>query len=130
MSIDECQCLGSLTTADHRAVPHCKNCQAREFFEFLRVVARAINDAPTFYILDTRTSVGNCASWWAPNGQGYVCDLRQAGIYTEADKAGKRDTDVFVPHDVAWRNAVTHVRVDVQEMRPYMRRGDARRVRR
>ena len=78
-----------------------------------------------YYILDARSCVGNCASWWAPNGQGYVCDLGAAGKYTEADMAGKRDTDVFVPCDVAERNVVRHVRVDVQEISPFMEKGRA-----
>ena len=78
-----------------------------------------------YYILDTRSCVGNCASWWAPNGQGYVCDLQAAGKYAEADKVGKRDTDVFVPCEVAERNVVRHVRVDVQEISGFMEKGRA-----
>lgn len=76
-----------------------------------------------FYILDTRSCCGNCALWWGPNGQGYVCDLNAAGKYTEADKRGKRETDVFVPCEVAEANVVKHVRVDVQAISPFMEQG-------
>lgn len=82
-----------------------------------------MGDEKLFYILDTRSSVGNCALWWAPNGQGYVCDLEAAGKYTEVEAFGKRATDVPVPCEVAEANAVRHVRVDVQAISPFMEQG-------
>ena len=67
---------------------------------------------PMFYILDTRTVVGNCAMWWCPNGQGYTCDLSKAGLYTREGAFNQRDTDVPVPRHVAERLVVGHVRLD------------------
>lgn len=37
-----------------------------------------------FYVLDARSVVGNCALWWRPKGQGYTCELDEAGVYDEA----------------------------------------------
>lgn len=62
-----------------------------------------------YYILDARSVVGNCALWWAPDGRGYVCDLRQAGKYP---RGAERSTDIFIPCDVAEAAVVHHVRQD------------------
>lgn len=68
-----------------------------------------------YYIWDMRSTVGNCALWWGPNGGGYVCDLREAGLY-EKDEAMKiarcRGTDVAVPEHLARSIARQHVRAD------------------
>ncbi len=82
-----------------------------------------MDDVKLFYILDTRSCCGNCAFWWASNGQGYVCDLSAAGKYTEAEANSHRPTDIAVPCEVAEANVVHHVRVDVQQISPYMERG-------
>lgn len=63
-----------------------------------------------YYIMDTRQVVGNCVLWWAPKGQGYVCDLNEAGLFEKGHSS--RDTDVEVPEDIAKACAVTHVRVE------------------
>ncbi|MCA9676773.1 MAG: hypothetical protein KC464_17195, partial [Myxococcales bacterium] len=42
-------------------------------------------------VQDTRQVVGNCALWWAKDRAGYVCDLRDAGVYTGAEAAAMRD---------------------------------------
>lgn len=68
--------------------------------------------ADRFYILDTRQVVGNCALWWCPNGNGYTTQLEEAGLYSEEETRGHRDTDVAVPEAVAKACAVTHVRLD------------------
>jgi len=65
-----------------------------------------------FYVMDGRTVVGNCASWWCPDGKGYCCNLDDAGLYTADDVAGMRDTDIPVPREVAERLVVRHVRRD------------------
>lgn len=81
-----------------------------------------------YYIWDTRTSVGNCVSWWAPDSKGYVCDLNEAGLYSkdEAEKiAQNRSTDVPVPAHVARDMTVLHVRVE--GLRRLLRKGDIRR---
>ena len=77
---------------------------------------------PLFYVLDTRTVVGNCGLWWAPEGKGYVCDLREAGKFTEEQTRHMRDTDAPVPCAVAEANIVHHVRVDTPAMEQYKRR--------
>lgn len=65
-----------------------------------------------FYILDARQIVGNCALWWCPEGKGYTCNLDEAGLYSEEDAKGHRDTDVAVPEAMAKACSVTHVRVE------------------
>ncbi len=67
-----------------------------------------------YFIQDSRSAVGNCGSWWAPNGQGYSCDIDQAGQYTGEDAASMRATDVPWPVDYVLKHAVRHVRVDTQ----------------
>lgn len=62
------------------------------------------------YILDNRTVVGNCALFWAPDGNGYTCDLEKAGLYDPGYSS--RDTDIDIPADIAKACAVTHVRLD------------------
>jgi hypothetical protein len=65
-----------------------------------------------FYILDTRTIVGNCALWWRPNGEGYTCNLDDAGIWTAATAPSGRPTDVRVRRDVAEALSKRHVHID------------------
>jgi hypothetical protein len=67
-----------------------------------------------YYVQDSRTSVGNCILWWAPKGNGYVCDLNEAGIYDGDHVAEMRVTDVPWPVDYVRAHTVTHVRGDVQ----------------
>ena len=62
-----------------------------------------------YYLLDCRSAVGNCALWWRPNGKGYCCELREAGLYTEVEAFGHRDTDIPVPREVAEGNMQGHV---------------------
>ena len=69
-------------------------------------------ETPMFYVLDTRAKVGNCAMWWRPNGQGYCCNLDEAGLYTFVQTKDMRDTDVPVARDLAERLAIRHVRFD------------------
>lgn len=78
-----------------------------------------MSDPHLYYIIDTRTVVGNCAMFWGPNRSGYVCNLAEAGKYSEEDakhQQRSRPTDVAVPCDVIDAMAVTHVRADT---RPY-----------
>jgi len=63
-----------------------------------------------YVILDTRQIVGNCAMFWRPDGAGYTCDLNDAGLYEK--KKGRRETDIYVPIEVARSMAVAHVRVE------------------
>jgi len=67
---------------------------------------------PLFYIQDRRSIVGNCVSWWRPNGGGYTTELDEAGLYPASKARGLRDTDVMVAKDVAESLAVRHVRAD------------------
>jgi hypothetical protein len=76
-----------------------------------------------YYILDTRTMVGNCALWWKPDGGGYTCNLDEAGFYTEDQIRGLRTTDVPVPIHVAEAHTVKHVRADEPAMEEFVRRG-------
>jgi hypothetical protein len=67
-----------------------------------------------YFVQDSRTFVGNCGSWWAPNGAGYVCCIDDAGQYTGTRVAGMRDTDVPWPVEYVLANTVRHVRVDTR----------------
>jgi len=37
-----------------------------------------------YYIQDIRSYVGNSMIWWEKNNNGYVCDIRKARVFTEA----------------------------------------------
>lgn len=68
-----------------------------------------------FYIQDCRAAVGNCVLWWRAAGQGYTCDLKDAGKFTAEEArryAGDRHTDVARPVEDVDRLAVAHVRVE------------------
>jgi hypothetical protein len=71
-------------------------------------------DDALYYVLDSRTYVGNCGSWWAPNGAGYVCSIDDAGTYSGSRCKTMRGTDVPWPLDHVLKHAVRHVRVDTQ----------------
>jgi hypothetical protein len=78
--------------------------------------APLVDDA-LYYIQDARSVVGNCGSWWAPNGAGYVCCIDDAGQYTGDYVKSLRDTDVPWPVDYVLTRVVRHVRVDNQAFR-------------
>lgn len=78
-----------------------------------------IEAQPMFYIQDTRSFVGNCVVWWAPDGKGYVTRLDEAGRYTEEEAIRQnrtRDTDVPWPCDEI--DKLARPTVDFQHMRP------------
>lgn len=72
-----------------------------------------IDDA-LYYLQDSRVYVGNCGSWWAPNGAGYCCNIDEAGQYTGKDARALRGTDVPWPVEYVLQHTVRHVRVDTQ----------------
>lgn len=76
---------------------------------------KIIRKEQLFHILDTRQVVGNCAMWWRPNGQGYTCDLNDAGKYTRSEVSARtqRDTDIPICCEDARKFAVLHARIDV-----------------
>jgi hypothetical protein len=61
--------------------------------EFDKLAGRS---EPLFYVQDTRGTVGNSVSWWAPDGKGYTTHIDRAGKYTENDRSW-RDTDKLWP---------------------------------
>lgn len=65
-----------------------------------------------YYVLDARTVVGNCASWWRPDGKGYTCDIDDAGLYTATAVKAMRGTDVPVHRSVVHALSIRHVRLD------------------
>jgi hypothetical protein len=65
-----------------------------------------------YYLQDSRVFVGNCGSWWAPNGAGYCCSIDEAGKYTGKEAAALRGTDVPWPVEYVLQHIVRHVRVD------------------
>lgn len=70
-----------------------------------------------FYILDTRSVVGNCGVWWRADRNGYTCDLTKAGRYGEGETKGLRPTDIALPCDEVDALAVQHVRTDTPAFR-------------
>lgn len=65
-----------------------------------------------YLILDNRSVVGNCATWWGPDGRGYVCNIDDAGRYTHEQAHRQRDTDIPVPETLALAMSVRHVCFD------------------
>lgn len=74
-------------------------------------------DNALYFVQDARGCVGNCGSWWRPNGAGYCCDIDDAGRYTGKEVRLMRDTDVPWPVEYVLARAVRHVRVDNQAFR-------------
>lgn len=85
-------------------------------------LGQPISDDVLYYVQDDRNLVGNCASWWRPNGQGYCCDLREAGQYLGKNVRTMRESDVPWPVTYVDPLVLHHVRGDVQALR----RRDAR----
>ena len=85
----------------------------RERKEFDGTGEPLVDDA-LYFVQDARGCVGNCGSWWAPKGAGYVCDIDKAGQYTGAEVRTMRDTDVPWPVAYVIERTVRHVRVDNQ----------------
>jgi hypothetical protein len=103
-------------------------CEAVELLDRVSAASTPKDDDDRFYILDTRSSVGNCALWWGPNHGGYVCSIGEAGIYTRAEAVAQeraRDTDQAWPAYLVEPLALRHVRVDTEEFR----RASAERIR-
>jgi hypothetical protein len=73
-----------------------------------------LDDNAMYFVQDARGCVGNCGSWWAPNGGGYVCSIDDAGRYTGNEVRSMRDTDVPWPVEYVLARTVRHVRVDNQ----------------
>ncbi len=71
-------------------------------------------DTALYYVQDARQVVGNCGSWWAPNGNGYVCSIDEAGKYTGERVKSMRETDVPWPVEYVEARTVRHCRVDNQ----------------
>lgn len=73
-----------------------------------------IEDDKQYYIQDSRTIVGNCVSWWGPNGGGYTCELIMAGVYSgkEARNISDRSSDVAWEKEAVDAIAIKHVRIE------------------
>jgi len=67
-----------------------------------------------YYLQDTRTTVGNCISFWALDHKGYTCDLDKAHVFDEEEilgyiGPGNRTTDVAWPKEVIDSLAYRHM---------------------
>jgi hypothetical protein len=71
-------------------------------------------DDAEYFVQDARGCVGNCGSWWAPKGAGYVCSIDEAGRYLGSEVRTLRETDVPWPVGYVLDRIVRHVRVDNQ----------------
>jgi hypothetical protein len=72
-------------------------------------------DEALYLMQDTRQLVGNCILWWGPNGNGYLCNVDEAGRYTGAEvRRMRRDTDAPWPVEHVLKHTVRHARGDVQ----------------
>lgn len=80
-------------------------------------------DDAFYFVQDARGTVGNCGSWWAPDGKGYVCTIDDAGKFTGAYVRSLRNTDVPWPVVYVVTRTVRHCRVDNQA---FARRDDDR----
>ena len=54
-----------------------------------------------FFVVDTRTIIGNDIVFWKWTSSGYTTDLRQA-LITEDKSEFDRPTDKFIEVDLAW----------------------------
>ncbi len=68
-----------------------------------------IDPAALYYVQDSRTIVGNCISWWCPDGAGYACNLADAGTYTGAKVLGMREHDIPWPAELVEASARRYV---------------------
>jgi hypothetical protein len=77
-----------------------------------------INPDGRYFVQDARPGVmvGNCASWWRPDGGGYTCNLDDAGIYRGARVLAMRETDVPWIESYIREHVVVHVRADTQAL--------------
>lgn len=66
-------------------------------------------ESELYYILDGRSCVGNCGLWWAPNGNGYVCNIEEAGLFSKEQLVGLRKTDIPILKSIVDQNTVKHV---------------------
>ena len=68
---------------------------------------------PLYYVQDTRNCVGNSMLWWGKNYCGYVCDIRDAHVWTESElKRLHRSTDV--PWPKAYIDSKVSFHIDCQ----------------
>ncbi len=63
-------------------------------------LGRPIDRDAFYYIQDSRQYVGNCVLWWAVEGQGYTCELPEAGMFKGSDSRVHSDRDCDVPWPV------------------------------
>lgn len=73
-----------------------------------------------YYIQEKDRTVGNSATWWRKNDQGYTCHLKEAGKYCE-EAMLKRTKDA---EDVGWPvediDKMATSQVDVQKMHRHL----------
>lgn len=86
-------------------------------------------DETLFYLQDGRTIVGNSIVWWAKGGRGYVCDIREAHVFTLDEVVQYLDAS---KNRVAWPKAYIDNRVshhidiqhcDKEDARPLLPEG-------
>lgn len=70
-----------------------------------------------FYIQNTRGYVGNSMLWWKHDNCGYVCDIREAKVFTkiEAEKLCKRGVYLKVWPKEFIDARISH-HIDIQDM--------------
>ena len=62
-----------------------------------------------FYVQDNRQYVGNCVLWWCPEGAGYTCHLKNAGLWTASMRPFPRKSDIKWPYLEVKRSATLMV---------------------
>jgi len=65
-----------------------------------------------FYILDSRSVVGNCAMFWCPDSKGYTCELQKAGLYSRAEAYDTSEHNIPIAQEDVEALVVKHVRLD------------------
>lgn len=89
-------------------------------FLFVKPIGTEKLSPQLYYIQEKDRIVGNSATWWRKNDQGYSCHLEEAGKYCEEEMI-KRTKDV---EDVGWPvediDEMATRQVDVQKMHRHL----------
>lgn len=69
-----------------------------------------------YFLRDTRSVVGNSASWWAINDKGYTCDIRMAKIFTEKEIQEEYDRPTDRAHLISDVLPLVQHHIDMQDL--------------
>lgn len=61
-----------------------------------------------YYLQDKRTICGNSMMWWGKGRAGYVCDIREAHIFTKEEAQRQHEARKT---DIPWRKSYIDARI-------------------